>query len=77
METKVIELVSEHFGMPISEITSSMLLRKDFNATDLEIADFFQTIEQTFSVPISKEDAAHLETISDLISYIDDHAETT
>lgn len=77
METKIIELVSEHFGVPVSEIIPSMLLRRDLNATDLEVADFFQAIEQTFSVPISKEDAQHLETIEDLIGYIDDHAETT
>ena len=77
METKIIELVSEHFGVPVAEIIPSMLLRHDLNATDLEVADFFQAIEQTFLVPISKEDAQHLETIEDLISYIDDHAETT
>ena len=77
METKVIELISEHFGVPVAEIAPTMLLRKDLNATDLEIADFFQTIEQTFTVPISTEDAQRLETIGDLISYIEDHAEDT
>ena len=75
METKVVELLSEHFGMPASEINDSLEIRKDFNATELEIADFFQLIENAYSVTISKEDAASLHTVGDITSFITDHAE--
>lgn len=75
MEEKVLELISEHFGVTVSEIQSPMELRKDFNATDLEVADFFQALEGAFHVTISKEDAANLITTSDVINFINDHAE--
>lgn len=75
MEEKVLELISEHFGVTVSEIQSPMELRKDFNATDLEVADFLQALESTFHVAISKEDAANLITASDVINFINDHAE--
>lgn len=77
MEAKVIELIGEHFGIPASEISPAMELRKDLNATDLEIADFFQSVEDTFKIVISKDDAASLVTIGDLTSYVSDHAEET
>jgi len=75
MESKILELLSEHFGIPVSEISGSMELRKDLVATDLEIADFFQTIESTFNVTISPQDSQQMQTVDDLISYISDHVE--
>lgn len=77
MEQKVIELLSEHFGTPVSEIVPSMELRKDFNATDLELADFLQVLEHTFNITMSKEDASEILTVEDLTGYITDHAEET
>ena len=75
MEAKIIELISEHFGIPVSEIDPQMELKKDLNATDLEIADLFQMIEHEFKLTISHEDLVEIQTVSDLISYINDHAE--
>ena len=75
METKLIELIGEQFGIPTSEINLAMELRKDLNATDLELADFFQSVEDTFKIVISKNDALKLATIEDLILYVSDHAE--
>ncbi|MBI2036057.1 hypothetical protein HYT17_00255 [Candidatus Microgenomates bacterium] len=75
MEKKVLELLSEHFGIPVSEIQSPMELRKDFNASDLEVADFLQALESTFHVTISKEEAVNLITALDVINFINDHAE--
>lgn len=77
METKVIELISEHFGVPVSEINPSMELKHDLNATDLEIADFFQKLEDTFKISITSEDSIHLVTVSDIIDFVADHAEET
>lgn len=75
MEEKVVSLVSEHFGIPVSEINQELELRKDLNSTDLEIADFFLAIENAFRVTISLADAAGVHTVGDLITYIADHAE--
>lgn len=75
MEAKIIELISEHFGIPISEIAGTIELRKDLNATDLEIADFFQILEKAFAVTITKDEAANIKTVEELISYITDHVE--
>jgi len=75
METKILELLSEHFGIPVSEINPSLELRQDLVATDLEIADFFQIVENTFGVTISGQDAQDIHTVEDLVSYITDHAE--
>ena len=75
MEAKLLELVSSHFGMPEAELTSEMELKRDLNATELEIADFFQALENTFSITISKEDAMTLHTLGDVIAYLSDHVE--
>ena len=77
MEVKITELISEHFGIPTSEIAPTIELRKDLNATDLEIADFFQILENAFAVTITKDEAANIQTVGELISYITDHVEET
>lgn len=77
MEEKVTSLISEHFGIPVSEISSSMELKKDLNATDLELADFLQIVEHAFQINISKDDALEMRTVEDLVSYVTDHAEET
>ena len=75
METKIIELISEHFGIPVNEIDQELELRTDLNSTDLEIADFFQKIESNFQIPISHEEASQLQTVGDVISFVNDHVE--
>jgi acyl carrier protein len=75
MEQKVIELLSEHFGVPQNEITETMELRGDFNATDLEVADFFQILEKAFTIAIPHEDTRDLQTVGDITSYIQDNAD--
>lgn len=75
MEVKLLDLISSHFGLPESELASEMELKRDLNATELEIADFFQALENTYSITISKEDAMKLHTLGDVNTYISDHVE--
>lgn len=75
MEEEIYSIISEHFGISRTEITPAMELKHDLNATDLEIADFLQILEKTFNVTITKDDAIKLFTVSDIVSFITDHAE--
>lgn len=75
MEEKVYSIISEHFGIPRAEIIPTMELKRDLNATDLEVADFFQTLEKIFHITITKDDAVKLLTISDILNFVTDHAE--
>lgn len=75
MEAKLLELVSSHFGMPEAELTPEMELKRDLNATELEIADFFQALEKTFLITISKEEAMKFLTLGDVAAYVSDNVE--
>lgn len=75
METKIIELISEHFGTPVSEINHDLELRIDLNSTDLEVADFFQKLENIYQVKISHDDAQELQTVGDVINFVTEHVE--
>lgn len=75
MEVKISELISEHFGVSVSDINNELELRADLNATDLEIADFFQKLENLYQVNISHDDAQNLKTVGDVVGFITDHVE--
>ena len=75
MEEKAYNIISEHFGIPRAEISPTMELRHDLNATDLEIADFLQTLEGIFHITITKDDAVKLLTVSDILNFLTDHAD--
>lgn len=75
MEATILELIAEHFGVAVSEISDALELRRDLNASDLEIADFFQKLEETFHITISKDEGVELLTVRDIINVVTDHAE--
>ena len=66
-------LITEQLGVDDDEIVPSASFTDDFNADSLELAEFASAIEEEFDIEIDDDDAARLQTVQDLMEYLDEH----
>ena len=61
----IVSIVAEQFGMDADEITEDTVLA-EIGADDLDIADLVLTLEDTFNMDVSVDEANALRTVGDL-----------
>ncbi len=71
MKEKVLELISEQFNIPVEEIDEDTSFSDDLNADSIQLMELLMNIEDEFDVELNEEDIISIETIGDVIDYID------
>lgn len=71
MKEKVLELISEQFNIPVEEIDEDTSFSNDLNADSIQLMELIMNIEDEFDVELNEEDIISIETIGDVIDYID------
>lgn len=71
MKEKVLELISEQFNIPVEEIDEDTSFSDDLNADSIQLMELIMNIEDEFDVELNEEDIISIETIGDVIDYID------
>ena len=61
----IVSIVAEQFGLDTDEITEDTVLA-EIGADDLDIADLVLTLEDTFNMDVSVDEANALRTVGDL-----------
>lgn len=69
VEEKLYNLIEKEFD--IHDINKDMNIQKDFNVDSISLLEFIMDIEEEFDIEIEDEDLESLETVGDLISYIE------
>lgn len=69
VEEKLYNLIEKEFD--IHDINKAMNIQKDFNVDSISLLEFIMDIEEEFDIEIEDEDLESLETVDDLISYIE------
>ena len=72
IDQKVIEIVSEQMGVDKSEITRETHFINDLNADSLDTVELVMAFEEEFSVEVPDEDAEKLQTVGDVVKYIEE-----
>ncbi len=73
-EDRVKEIIVELLGVDASKVTRDARFREDLEADSLDLVELIMEFEQRFGSDISDEDAQKLETVGDVIDYIDSRA---
>ena len=68
---KLLDIVAEAAGMDVSEINDSMEFAKDLGINSVEFADVAFSCEEEFKIEINEKDFRKINTVADLINYID------
>ena len=72
IETKVREKISEQLGVAADEVKPESSFIEDLGADSLDIVELVMALEEEFGNEIPDEQAEKLQTVGDVIKYIED-----
>lgn len=66
-------IVAENLGVDPDKITKEASFQDDLEADSLDLFEMVMALEEKFGVEIPSEDLEQLQTVSDVIDYIEAH----
>lgn len=66
-------IVAENLGVDPDKITKDASFQNDLEADSLDLFEMVMALEEKFGVEIPSEDLEQLQTVSDVIDYIEAH----
>lgn len=72
---KIQQIISEQIGISESEIIGEASLFDDFGMDSLDSIELVMSLEEEFGIDIPDEDIESIETVSDIIKYIEKRKE--
>ncbi|HIX72379.1 MAG: acyl carrier protein [Clostridiales bacterium] len=75
MFEKIRDLIVEEVGVDEEQVTMDASFKNDLNIDSLDLFEMVMTLEEEFDVEIPSEDLENIDTVGDLIQYIESHQE--
>lgn len=73
VERRVIEIIVEQLGVSAEEVTLEASFIEDLGADSLDLVELIMAMEEEFGLEISDEDAEKIQTVQDVVNYINQH----
>ncbi len=70
---KVKKIISEQLGVDASEITPESHFIDDLGADSLDTVELVMQLEEEYGLEIPDEDAEKIQTVGDVVKYIEEH----
>ena len=74
VEERVKQIIVEQLGVDEGEVTPTASFVDDLGADSLDTVELVMAFEEEFSVEVPDEDAEKLQTVGDVIRYIEERA---
>ncbi len=71
--SSVKEIIVELLGVEESKVTAESKFREDLEADSLDLVELIMAFEEKFGGEISDEDAQKINTVGEVVAYIDQH----
>jgi acyl carrier protein len=75
IEERVKEIIVEQLGVNPEQVTPTAKFIEDLGADSLDTVELVMAFEEEFNVEVPDEDAEKLQTVGDVIRYIEDKTE--
>lgn len=72
IEDKVRNIIVEQLGVNPEQVTPTASFIEDLGADSLDTVELVMAFEEEFSVEVPDEDAEKLQTVGDVVKYIED-----
>ncbi|MFN3925961.1 MAG: acyl carrier protein [Pseudanabaenaceae cyanobacterium] len=69
--TKVQEIIADKLGKKLEEVRPEAHLQNDLGADSLDTVELVMSLEEAFELEIPDEDAQGIQTVQDVVNYID------
>ncbi len=70
IEEKVKEIIAEQLGIEVDQIKPESKFVDDLGADSLDVVELIMAFEEAFDIEIPDEDAEKIQTVKDVIDYI-------
>ncbi len=71
---KVIQLVADKLAIDPEQIVIESTFTEDLGADSLDVVELLMALEDEFGIQIDEEEAENIETIRDVVAYIENNA---
>lgn len=71
MKEKVLEVIADQFGLDVDELNEDLSFKEDLEADSIQLMELVMTLEDEFDTEIDEEDIESIETVGDVIEYIE------
>jgi acyl carrier protein len=72
IEDKVKDIIVEQLSVNAEQVTLEAKFIEDLGADSLDVVELVMAFEEQFSVEVPDEDAEKLQTVGDVVKYIED-----
>lgn len=72
MKERILEMIAAQFTMDIASLNPKMDFRDDLNADSIDLVELIMTMEDEFGIQVSDDDIKKLNTIEDVIDYVEE-----
>jgi acyl carrier protein len=73
VEQQVKEIIVEQLGVNADQVTSDAKFIEDLGADSLDTVELVMALEEKFQLDVPDEEAEKLQTVGEVIKYIEDH----
>jgi acyl carrier protein len=70
VEARVVQIVAEQMGVPVSQVGRNTRLVADLKADELDLVELVMELEDTFTLSIPDEDAEEFRTVGQMSDYV-------
>ena len=75
VEEKIKNIIVEQLGVSVDEVISEASFVDDLGADSLDLVELIMVLEEEFGKEIPDEDAEKIQTVQDVVNYIENHME--
>lgn len=68
---RVLEVISEQFNLTVDELQENVSFTNDLDADSIQLMELVMSIEDEFGIEMDDEAIAEINTIGDLLEYVD------
>ena len=76
IEDKVRDIIVDQLGVNAEQVVKDARFIEDLGADSLDTVELVMAFEEEFSIEVPDEEAEKLQTVGDVISYVEEHSQT-
>ena len=75
IEDKVRDIIVDQLGVNADQVTKEARFIEDLGADSLDTVELVMAFEEEFSIEVPDEEAEKLQTVGDVVSYVEEHSQ--
>lgn len=75
IEDKVRDIIVDQLGVNAEQVVKDARFIEDLGADSLDTVELVMAFEEEFSIEVPDEEAEKLQTVGDVVSYVEEHSQ--